>query len=141
MTNLHGAWSRYSAHYAEALRTLDNVYLTGDDDDDALRGFNLEWENIRSGQEWAAARMEEDDAAAALCLTYPGAGTYLLDLLQHPRERLAWLGAAPAAARKLRDREGETAYLVNPGAALFQLGEVGRAAECWQESLALAREI
>lgn len=101
----------------------------------------MEWENIRSGQRWAAAHLEENDAAVDLCLAYPGVGMYLLDLLQHPRESVAWLEASLAAARKLRDREGEAAYLNNLGGELFRLGEVERAAECWQESLTIAREI
>jgi tetratricopeptide (TPR) repeat protein len=141
MTGVHEAWSRYAAHYLEVLHNLDNVYLTSDEDDSTLDAFNLEWENIRAGQAWAAAHMADDDEAANLCLYYPGAGTYLLDMLQHPRERVTWVEAALAAARRLKEREGETACLVNLGASLFILGEVERAAGCWQESLTLAREI
>src|ERR1044071_882904 len=102
MASLREARRRHAAHYAERLHEADALYLSSDDEDDAaaVAAFEQEWANIRSGQEWAAAHAAEDEEAADICLTYPGAGTYLLDLLQHPREHVGWLEAALTAARK-----------------------------------------
>jgi tetratricopeptide (TPR) repeat protein len=133
---------RHATHYAAVARVADQLYLQGGE---ALkRGldlFDLEWDNIQTGQSWAAAHGEEDEVAAELCSAYPDAGVYCLNLRQHPREWIDWLGAALVATRRLEDRRGEGAHLGNLGNAYRDLGQVARAIEYYQQALAIAREI
>jgi tetratricopeptide (TPR) repeat protein len=136
------AHQRHAAHYKNVLSAADALYLKGGDS--LMRGlalFDLEWTNIQAGQAWAAARAERDDAAARLCSKYPDAGTYCLDLRQHPRELIRWLEAALRAARRLKDRRMEGAHLGNLGLAYAALGEARRAIEFYEQRLVIAREI
>jgi hypothetical protein len=73
--------------------------------------FDLEWDNIQAGQAWAAAHAEGDETAARLCITYPDAGAYGLNLRQHPREWIHWLERAVVAARRLEDRPAEGVFI------------------------------
>src|SRR6266852_1758781 len=89
----------------------------------------LEWGNIKAGQAWAAKHTSEDKAAAELCIRFPDAGAYCLDLRLHPRERIGWLETSVDACRKLRNRRAEGNRLGNLGLAYDSLGEYRRAIE------------
>ena len=124
------------------LRKADEFYTQGSDG--VLRGlrlFDLERANIEAGQAWAAGHAEADNTAAELCSDYPGAGAYVLNLRQHPRDSIRWLDAALTAARRLKRQEAEGARLVNLGLAYFDLGEYRRAIEYQEQALAIARQI
>src|SRR5208282_472567 len=95
----------------------------------------------QTGQSWAVARAGQDDGSDRLASGYPDACVYCLDLRQHPRERLVWLEAALAAARRLRDRAAEAVHLGNLGLTNADLGETRRAIEFYEQRLAIAREI
>ena len=142
MASLNEAQRRHAAHYLEVLNQTDYLYIEGGESiERALEIFKQSWENIRIGQAWAARYFDSDDRAAEYCLAYPGAGTYLLDLYQHPLDSIKWHETALAAARKIHDREGEAAYLTNLGAAFHYLGEIDKAVECYEQSLVISREI
>ena len=133
---------RHAAHYAGVLRRTNELHLEGGDG--VLQGlalFDREWDNIRSGQVWAAAHWKADNTAAKLCSDYPGAGAYCLNLRLHPRDKIAWLDAAIKAARKTEDRSAEGRHLVNLGNAYVGLGEPREAIECHEQALAISREI
>ncbi|MSP13384.1 MAG: tetratricopeptide repeat protein [Chloroflexi bacterium] len=133
---------RHAAHYETVARATSDLYLQGGAS--LLQGlalFDREWPNIQAGQAWAAAHTAADPAAAALCNTYPDAGLYCLFLRQHPRQQIAWLEAALAAARQLRNRSMEGVHLGNLGYAYNDLGEYRRAIEFYEQRLAIAREI
>jgi tetratricopeptide (TPR) repeat protein len=133
---------RHAEHYRALLASADQLYLAGGEG--VLQGlalFDLEWPNIRAGQVWACGHAQEDDSAARLCSRYPDAGVYVLNLRQHPREWIAWLEAALAAARKLKDRQSEGVHLGNLGNAYFVLSEPRRAIEFYEEHLAISRKI
>jgi tetratricopeptide (TPR) repeat protein len=133
---------RHAEHYREVLALAGDLYLEGVDD--LMRGltlFDLEWPNIQAGQAWAAAHAEKDDEAARLCSSYAGAGVYVLDLRQHPRQQIQWLEAALAAARRLNDREAEARHLGNLGTAYQRLGETRRAIENHEQVLEIMRVI
>jgi tetratricopeptide (TPR) repeat protein len=133
---------RHAAHYAAVLSAANALYLQGGES--LLQGlalFDLEWDNVQAGQAWAAERAGEDDEAARLCSVYPDAGTYCLNLRQHPREWIRWLEEALDAARRLEDREAEGNRLGNLGLAYADLGQVERAIEYHQQALAIAHEI
>ena len=120
---LKEASARHAEHYMAVLAAANALYLKGGEG--VLQGlalFDLERANIEAGQAWAAGRADRDDAAARLCSSYPNAGAYVLDLRQHPRDRIRWLEAALAAARRLKDRRAEGVHLGNLGRAYGGLG-------------------
>jgi tetratricopeptide (TPR) repeat protein len=137
-----GASQRHHAeHYLRALREMHRLYVRGGEA--LMRGlalFDIEWRNIQAGQSWAEQQAGEDDAAASLCSDYPSAGTYLLDLRQHPREQIRWLEAALAASRRLKRRGAEGTHLGNLGNAYASLGETRRAIEYHEQALAIDQE-
>lgn len=131
---------RHAGHYFTVAAACDERYLQGHQVP-ALARFDLEWGNIGAGQALAMASAGEDDGAAELCMNYPDAGRYCLDLRLHPRERVRWLEAALAAARRLGRRDAEGAHLGNLGSAYADLGEPRRAIEHYEQALAIAREM
>jgi tetratricopeptide (TPR) repeat protein len=133
---------RHAAHYHGVLRRARNLYEQGGDA--VLRGlalFDVERPNVEAGQAWVAEHAEADDTAAGLCSDYPDAGAYVLDLRQHPRERIRWLEAALAAARRLKRQDAEGWHVGNLGLAYFSLGEYRRAIEYHEQNLTIARAI
>jgi tetratricopeptide (TPR) repeat protein len=133
---------RHAEHYLAISSAADNLHLKGGDAFlEGLRLFDTEWGNIRAGQAWATAHAAQDDAAARSASSYPSAGAYCLALRQHPRERILWLEAALAAARRLKDRAAEEAHLGNQGMAYANLGETRRAIEFYEQQLVIVREI
>ena len=131
----------HARHYQSVLSIADYLYLQGGNE--VLRGlglFDLERVNIEAGQGWAAEQADSDEAAAELCLTYPDSGIYVLQLRQHPHDRIRWHEATLTAARRLKRRDVEGQALGNLGAAYFDLGEPRRAIEYYEQSLQIARE-
>lgn len=131
----------HAAHYLNVLQNADKLFIGGGEGlNTGLALFELEWENIQAGQQWARENSGEEKAAL-LCSKYPSAGTFLLDLRQHPRERLKWLEAALNAARRLKDRATEGRHLNSLGVAFQDMGDVRRAAEMYREALAVAQGV
>ena len=132
----------HATHYQTVLATADNLYLNGGES--VTRGlalFDLEWGNIQVGHAWVEAEAAADQDAATLCIAYPDAGVYVLDLRQRPRERIRWLEPALAAARRLKVRGSEGSTLGNLGLAYADLGETRRAIEFYEQALIICREI
>lgn len=133
---------RHASHYLIKSKEAKDLYSQGGE---ALkRGlvlFDLEWTNIQAGQLWAEKHTDKDDVAARLCSAYPIAGVSLLELRQHPRERIHWLESALAAARQLKNRGAEGVRLGNLGNVYWELGETQRAIEFYEQGLAIVREI
>ena len=139
---LDAARRRQAGHFLEVLRQADELYLQGGEG--VLAGlalFDLEAENLRAGQAWAAAHAERDDQAAAWSSDYPDEGAYVLSLRLHPREWLAWLQAGLNGARLLGNRAAAGRHLNNLGTAYWALGEPRQAFEFYEQDLAIAREI
>jgi tetratricopeptide (TPR) repeat protein len=133
---------RHAEHYAGVLRRADEMYKSGGEGVlGGLRHFDRERRNVEVGFAWASAHAGEDDSAARLCSDYPEAGAYVLGLQLHPREKIAWLGAAIAAARSLDDRAAAGRHLGNLGIAYRALGEPRRAIELYEQYLTIAQEI
>jgi tetratricopeptide (TPR) repeat protein len=131
----------HARHYLSVIRTANGLYHQGGEW--VIKGlalFDLEWGNIQAAQAWAASHALQDDTAAELCCAYPAAGVYLLDLRQHPRERIGWLEPALAAAQHLKDRARESAALGNMGLAYYNVGEYRRAIEYHEQRLQIARD-
>lgn len=133
---------RHASHYLRVIRDADKLYIQGGE---ALkRGldlFDLEWPNIQTGQAWAEKYSNEDNSAASLCGNYPNDGLHLLNLRRYPSERVRWLEAALASARRLKKRASEAVHLSNLGVAYFDLGELRRAVEFYEQTLIINREL
>jgi tetratricopeptide (TPR) repeat protein len=131
----------HAQHYQEVLSTANSFYLKGGDDIRCgLALYDLERMNIEAGQAWASEQTNNDATAAELCLTYPDAILNVLLLRQHPKERIQWLEAMLAAARRLNHRNAEYRALDGLALAHYFTGELWRAIELYQLSLAVARE-
>ena len=132
---------RHAAHYLSVERRAGAAYLEGGERVLAgLRLFDQERVQIEAGQAWAGAHAAEDDEAAVLAQDYPLRAASVLDLRQHPRERIRWLEASAEAARKLGNRRDESMALGNRGLAYADLGEPRRAIEYYEQRLEIARE-
>ena len=138
---------RHARHYVEVARAANDLYKQGGEG--VLGGlalFDLEWPQIRQGQAWAAGRSAEEaiaegQSAAALASDYPDACIYCLDLRLPPRDRIPWLEAAAAAARRLGDKGAEGGHLGNLGIAYCTWATPARAIGYYEQALAIAREI
>ncbi|HEX8920015.1 MAG TPA: DUF4062 domain-containing protein, partial [Pyrinomonadaceae bacterium] len=132
---------RHATYYLSVSEDARELYAQGGEAfKRGLALFDLEWPNIQAGQAWAEERAGQDPAVDSLCLYYPDAGIFLLNLRQHPRERIRWRETALAAARRLKNRGAEAAFLGNIGAEYEALGETRRAIELHEQSLAIIRE-
>ncbi len=135
------ARQRFSAHYQSVLHEADALYEQGGEIlKQGLELVDLEWSNIQAGQVWAATHVDDDRAARELCNSYPDAGKYVLDLRQHPRERIRWSEAGLGAAQKLKRRKAAVRHLAALGDSYTDLAEVHHAIECYEQALQIARE-
>jgi hypothetical protein len=108
----------HSKHYCDVIWRAEALCMKGGESImSGLALFDLELENIQTGQAWTAAHATEDGDAARLCSSYPGGGAYVLSLRQDPRVQIRWREAALAAARQLKDRAAEGRHLGNMGIA------------------------
>jgi tetratricopeptide (TPR) repeat protein len=133
---------KHASHYKSVLSMADGLYLEGGEKVlMGLRLFDLEWENIRTGQAWAASVEGNNRAITELCIAYLFAGTYVLDLRLHPRELIHWLEGAISAAREIGDRPHEAFVLRKLGTAYQALGEARKSIALYEQALVIMREI
>ncbi|MBL8171652.1 MAG: tetratricopeptide repeat protein [Acidobacteria bacterium] len=133
---------RHAEHFLAVLTEANDLYQQGGEAIKVgLALFDREWNNARAGWEWIKRHAETIPRALELCSAYPDAFTYIADLRQHPRERIAWLEVALAAAQKLGRKDAQTWHLGNLGNAYSSLGEIRRAIEFYEQVLAIAREL
>jgi tetratricopeptide (TPR) repeat protein len=133
------AQERHAKHFEQVLAHAESLHLKGEELARlGLDIFHNEWPNIQSGQAWSAQHASKKAAAAQLCIRYPEAGFYLLDLRQHPEERIRWFDAALRAARGTRDRRAEARHLRHMGVAYWRLGEARRAITFFKRSVTIA---
>jgi tetratricopeptide (TPR) repeat protein len=95
---------------------------------------------IESGWRWASAHAEQDVWAERLCVRFPVSGGDILDIRQTPAERIRCLQAPLAAARRLKDADGEAILLRDAGTAYYNLGDIPNSIEANLQALAAARE-
>ena len=130
----------HAMHYCRVLAQASIIYERGSGE--VTRGlvmFDRDRDNIEAGWAWAAEEAERDEQASLLC-DYPSFAVRILDLRQHPRERIRWLEAMLGASHKLKDRNSEGDALGNLGTAYDHLGETQRAIDYHKQYLAIARE-
>ncbi|MDD2836517.1 MAG: tetratricopeptide repeat protein [Methanothrix sp.] len=134
--------ARHSSYYKDLLAAADQFYLQGSEGiQKGLALFDREEVNINVGHAWSCKSLEVNSQAVNLCMNYPGAGVYVIDLRLHPTQRISWLEEALKAARKLRNRGMEGNALGNLGLAYADLGDARKAIEYFEQHLAIAREI
>jgi tetratricopeptide (TPR) repeat protein len=127
---------------ATVLSRANEMYLQGGESmRQGLILFDTERPNIEAGWKWASANAEQDEFADRLCARYPVVGRDVLDIRQSPNERIQWLQAPLAAARRINDRYTETSLLGDVGTAYCSTGETQHAIEYHMQALTLAREI
>ena len=88
-----------------------------------LLTFDLEWDNIRAGGEWAASRINFDDDACRVCSAYTEAAVNLLRYRKPAKMIVQWLESGLKAAKKLGDTEAEKNHLLNLGEELIQMDQ------------------
>ena len=133
------ARQRHAEHFRDVLSSANELYKNGK----SLAGlsiFDLERINIEAAWAWAKGNLADSDAAATICNAFLNS-PYLLELRQHPRERISWMETALSAARKLNDRCMEGVHLGNLGLAYAALGDAKKAIECYEQALKIASEI
>ena len=126
---------------ATLLARADEFYLRGGDG--VRRGlglFDTKRLVIESGWSWASAHAEQDAWAERVCVRFPVSGSDILDIRQTPADRIRCLQAPLAAARRLKDANGEAIMLRDAGAAYFNLGDIPHAIEADLQALAAACE-
>ncbi|MDA0691568.1 MAG: tetratricopeptide repeat protein [Nitrospinae bacterium] len=107
------AEKRFATYFLTVIMTAGELYSKGGKDrDQGLNRFDLEWENIKKGREWAHSASDHDEEADNICLSYTEAAIPLLELRQTPAERLKWYQAALNSSRRLNESEVENKYLL-----------------------------
>ena len=133
---------RHAAHYESVLRRLTNStykaaieYCTG------WGCLTSKGRTSRPGRRGRQGTQKQTTKRRNCAAIIPILVVYVLDLRQHPRERIRWLKAALVAAQGLKWRDAEGAHLGNLGNAYNNLGEYRRAIEYYEQHLTIAREI
>lgn len=133
---------QHAEHFLEILAEANALYEKGGDALLAgLQLFDLEWENIRTGQACAAKHSATNEIATRMCNQYPDAGALIFTLRKNPREAIQWRKTALAASQKLKTRDLEGFHLGNLGVAYKDLGEYQKAIESHLKSLKISQEI
>jgi tetratricopeptide (TPR) repeat protein len=131
----------HAAHYQSVLHEADALYEQGGEFlKQGLDLVDLEWHNIQAAQTWAATKFESNRMACDLCNSFPDAGKYVLNLRQHPRERIRWSEAALSASATMKRRKSSGKHLNALGDSYADLSEIHHAIDCYQQALEIARE-
>jgi len=142
MLKVYQAQLRAANYYLAVLREAGGLYDQGAESLKQGLGLSIrEWSNITTRQLWVEENSSEDEQVAKLCSEFPDAAPHLLDLRQHPRERIRWLQAALSAAQRLKDNAAEGRHLNSLGLAYLHLGEVNSAIEFFNASLDILSKI
>ncbi len=130
----------HAGHYTAVAVDSQRLYLAGN----SLAGlalFDRERVQIEGAFAWLVARPDVSSADRFLLVLVDGV-VYTGQALRFlPHQRIAWLEAQAAAARRLGDREAEGSALGNLGIAHADLGETGRTIGYFEQQLEIAREI
>jgi len=133
---------RHATYFRDLLAAANRLYLQGGPGIQAgLALFDREEANIMAGHIRSCECLEAGPQAAELCMSYPDAGAYVIDLRLLPKQRISWLEDALKAARKLKNRSAEGVHLGNLGNAHAALGNAKKAIEYYEQALAISREM
>lgn len=130
---------RHAAYYLDVLVFIYSRLEKDNNLDSSIALADIEWENIQTGQAWAAANFGANTTAADLCATYAVVAPGLLSIGRNPDEIIEWLKVALQAARQLQDTHQEAVSLKWLGMYYGELGKPERAVEYCEQSLAIYR--
>jgi tetratricopeptide (TPR) repeat protein len=137
----YAAGKHHAIYYREVLTQAGGLYREGSNKiTKGLALFDLERENIDSGQDWAAINADDKQGVTRLSMEYFNAAYDLLGLRLHPRERIRWLEISLKAACKLDDKTFQGYSLGNLGNAYNDLGETHKAIQFQEQALLIYRE-
>src|SRR5947209_6194510 len=89
MASLREAQFRHAQHYESILRSANNRYLEGGHTlTEGISVFDREWANVQTAYAWTEKWGTADSDAASVCTAINDGGSHLLDLRQHPIERI-----------------------------------------------------
>jgi tetratricopeptide (TPR) repeat protein len=130
------AEKRFATYFLTVTMTAGELYSKGGKDrEQGLNQFDLEWDNIKKGQEWAHSTSDQDEEADNICLSYAEAAIPLLELRQPPAERLKWYQAALNSSRRLNESEVENKYLLLLGVEHNKLNQSEEALDLLGQAL------
>lgn len=78
------AFYRHSDYYKQILEEGVNLYKQGERAASGLTLLLDNWENIKSGQEWASKNFDKHNQTAVLCMEYALTGMPFLIARLHP---------------------------------------------------------
>ena len=135
------AEKRFATYFLTVMIACGEFYSQGGKDRDrGLNLFDVEWENLKKGQDWAEAHSEQDSEADNLCLSYVEAGHALLGHRKPPAQCLQWFKAALDSARRLNESEAENKYLLLLGTNYIRLNQGEEALGYLEEALQLSKK-
>src|SRR5438105_4416829 len=116
MNKAYEARHRHALYYSSVLRTANDLYDKGHEKvKQGMDQFELELDNIRNGQAWAANNANQDDESARICITYSTFSKNIVHLRLHVRERILWFEKASELAHRLKNLHYESVALHNLG--------------------------
>ena len=140
--DIYANQKQHAEHFLNVLAEANALYEKGGEDVlVGLQLFDLEWENIETGQAWVAKHSESDETATSMCNEYPNAGAFIFAFRQHPREHIQWRENALAASQKLKIRENEGVHLGTLGIAYNDLGDYQKAIDYQEKARQISQEI
>lgn len=117
---------RHARYFEGVLNEARKLDARGAGQQGSLARFEQDRENILTALRWTT-RLAGDDAVADLCVRFLCIGSSFLILRQHSAERVGWLEAGLAAARRLNQPAFESLFLHQLGNAYFISGDCQRA--------------
>ena len=135
-----GAYRRHATHFQAVLSRAEQRYGSGGSGvGESLQTFDAEWGNIRAGRAWAAARGEQDEAAATLVEAYAAAAHRVVALRLPPQEMIDWFRPGVEAARRRGDQAREVECLGKLGRAHQAGGDYRQAKDLHRQRLDVCR--
>lgn len=136
------AQARHAEYYLDIIRNAaDKFEQGGNTIYQGVKLFDLEWENILAGIQWAEEFSDKNEEAGKLCNNYPKLGWSLLHLRQHPEDQIRLSKSALLAARRLKDPLSEAIHLEHLGRAHDDFGECGKAIGFYEQALEIFRRL
>jgi tetratricopeptide (TPR) repeat protein len=133
---------RMSEYYKNKLNETKTLYFSGDED--FIRGlelFDLEWSNIKYGQQWAFKNQNEHIAVEEFLSDYAISGHTLLEMRHPPELQYKWHKAALDTARRLDNKRKEGIHLNGIGMAYFNAGSLDKSIYSYKNSVKILDEI
>ena len=145
---LADAKQKHANHYSKVLSKASSFYDKGGIDLlDGLKLFDSEWANIKVGHAWikSAIRsyrmLNKSDLKfiSKLVWSYEN-GIDIISLRLHPREQISWIETGLSTARIMKDHKAEGLSLGNLGNRYFEMGEMRKATEFYEQALQISKK-